>query len=627
MDTTNVGKLLVDDALPEDLRKPEYAFDKAGMHELMRQVAEKYPDQYRDILHKLSEVGRDSVYTTGASVSLSGLRSSPAKEAIMGPARQQLAQIVNNDKLSDKDREKAIVDTLLPLNQRLQDDLFAEAKHENNPYYLQLISGARGKKSDYNSLRGADLLTADQSGRVIPIPILHSYAEGLDPVEYWAGMYGQRKGGIDVKDSTAQSGYLGKKLVNATHRIVVTKEKPDETRVLTGLPVSPKDKDSVGAILAKSAGEYPAGTLLTDKILKDIDKNGEDEIVVHSPMAEQTEDGGISRLAAGKRDRFGLSEIGDNIGIPASQSISEKLSQSALGSKHISGVANIKKENAGLDVIQRLVEAPEHFPEAGPLAEEDGVVNAIDDAPQGGRFITVGKTRHYAHSDLDPVVKVGDRVEAGDSLTDGLPHPVDLVRHKGIGEARRLYLKYFGDVLRASGAPTHRRNLEAVVSGLINHAVVTDPDGIGDHVPDDVVSYNQLAHGYKPRPDAKLSSPSSAVGNYLEEPALHYTIGTKVTRKVADHLKRHGIQDVHSHPEPPGFSPHLQRGILGVHSDPDWQTALSGFYTASSFQRNLARGAVSDPNSTSYVPAAAAGTDFGKHLKETGTYGPDLPGS
>ena len=39
----------------------------------------------------------------------------------------------------------------------------------------------------------------------------------------------------------------------------------------------------------------------------------------------------------------------------------------------------------------------------------------------------------------------------------------------------------------------------------------------------------------------------------------------------------------------------------------------------------VSRGAESDPNGTSFVPALAAGADFGKHLGTTGKYGPDKP--
>lgn len=633
---TSVGHLLLNDALPEDLRRPDRVLDAKGIQDLMREVAERYPDRYKDVLKNLNDIGRSAAWNEGTSVNLTSLRTSPAKEKLLAVAKQQIQQIVDNDSIPANKKDDAIVNTLLPLGQELQNALFEEAKQENNPFYLQLISGARGKKSDYNSLRGADLLTSDHTGKVIPVPIWRSYAQGLDPVEYFAGLYGQRRGMIGTKFAVGDAGFLNKQLVNAAHRLVVTRESPDATRLPVGLPVHPGDKDNAGSVLAHpitipASGKIaerviPAGTTLTSHILKDLDSRGIDEILIHSPLTESTPDGGISRFAAGRRDRFGLSKIGDNVGIASAQSIGEKLSQGMLNSKHTSGVAGTEKINRnGFEYLNRLIQAPETFPEAGPLAPMAGQIKGVDKAPQGGHYITIGDHKLYVHPGITPTVKPGDTVDQGDDLTDGVPHPVDLVHHRGLGEARLVYTNLLKEALDNSGISTHRRNLEAVVSGLMNWAKVTDPDGIGDHVVDDVVSHNQLSHAYKPRTTSTLTPVRQAIGRYLEEPALHYTVGTRLTRKVADRLDKHGVKDIHTHEEAPGFAPHMQRGLLGVHEDPDWQTQLSGFYTTSAFQKSVARGAESDPNSTSFVPALARGTHFGDSLGETGHYGKTPP--
>lgn len=634
--STHVGNLLINDALPEDLRKAEgYKLDKAGTHALLREVAEKHPDKYKDVLKALNDIGRSSAFSTGTSVSLSALRKSQAKQSIIGEARAKVDQLIDNEAIPQEEKDKAIKEMLLPLGPKLHEALYEEAKKEGNPYFLQIESGSRGKKSDYNSLRGADLLVADHTGTIMPMPIFNSYADGLDPAEYWASGYGQRAGQVKVKFATGDAGFAAKQLVNAAHRLVVDKEQPHPTRLPVGLPVPTADKDNVGGVLAAPAKlgnqVIPAGTTLTAKHLADLKDAGTDEIVLHSPLTEPSENGGISRLAAGRRDRFDLSRIGDNIGVPAAQSIGEKLSQGTLSAKHSGGVAKSKKDREGFELFNRMLQAPEYFPETGPLAHVSGQVVSVEKAPQGGHHITViGKPsgdgsvsehRHYANEGIEPTVKVGDRVEAGDSLTDGLPHPVHLLQHHGIGEARRVYMGHLGEILANTGAPTHRRNLEAVVAGLLNWTKVTDPDGIGDHVPDDVVDYNQLTHNYKPRPDAQLQKVGDSHGRYLEEPALHYSIGTRVTPKVALHLSKHGIKDIHTHHRPPGFEPHMARGVMGVHADPDWQTQLAGFYTTSAFERSAQRGAESNPNSTSFVGALAKGTDFGKNLSTTGRYG------
>jgi hypothetical protein len=222
---------------------------------------------------------------------------------------------------------------------------------------------------------------------------------------------------------------------------------------------------------------------------------------------------------------------------------------------------------------------------------------------------------------VNPIVKEGDHLEQGDEMSDGTPHPEQLLRLRGIGEARRVYLGHFREALTASGAGANRRNIEPVVTGLMNWARVTNLDGIGDNIYDDVVPFNRLVSQYKPRAQAKEQDPEKAVGQYLEEPALHYTPGTRITKKVAKKLKTWGITSAFTHPDPPDFEPQAVRSMLGVYHDPDWRTRLLGFYTSAAFMDAVHRGATSDTESTSYAAAMAKPSVLGKHLSTLGKYG------
>lgn len=616
---TNVGTIIVNKALPEDLRQPNYKLDKKGVHELLQKVADKYPDRYQDILHSLNELGRTAGWTEGVSVSLSGLRASKAKAQIMAELQPKIDAIRDDDTITDTQRADAIRALLIPYVSKMQGALFDESKAENSPYHLQIASGARGKKSDLSSLRGGDLLVEDQSGKLLPIPILKSYAEGMTPADYFAASYGQRKGQISVKMSVADAGYLSKTLINGAHRLTVTKEAPDATRLPVGLPIGVSDPELVGQVLGHDAGKYKAGTLITTKVKDDLAEDGVDEVLVSSPMTELTSDGGVSRWAAGRRDKPGMNNIGDNIGIASAQAIGEKLSQGLLSAKHSSGVSD-RVSKSGVEYLYKLLGAPEHFAEAGPLAEEDGTVENIRKADQGGHYIKINGKEQYLNPGLIPVVKVGDKLEAGDDLSDGVPHPQQLIKHRGLGEARRVYSDALHEALNNSGVEANKRNVQTVVAGLMNWVRVTNPDGIGDNVVDDIAPANRLLHSYKPRQSATLVTPKHAIGKYLEEPVLHYTPGTRVTSKVQNRLDKFGIKDVTVHPDPPDFEPEFVRNVLSVYHDPDWQTRLSGFYTAKSFQNAVHRGASSDRNSTSFVPALAQGERFGKNLNTTGHY-------
>lgn len=278
-------------------------------------------------------------------------------------------------------------------------------------------------------------------------------------------------------------------------------------------------------------------------------------------------------------------------------------------SKHGGGVAGASKTQAGFPTIERLFSIPQSFPGGATHAQRDGMVNAILESPQGGRDIIVDNEPHYAGPDLDPVVKVGDRVEAGDPLTDGIERPDEYVHHKGIGEARRRFLDIFDKQAKGLNLKYNRRNLELVARGLIDHVQMTDETD--DHVPGDIVSYTSLEHGWQPRPGSRVDRPKHLEGQYLERPALHYTIGTRITPSVTKMLGDHGIDQVTAHASPPPFEPVMVRANDNLQNDPDWTTQMLGSGLYSSLLDSMARGATADPGGTSYVPALSQGVDFG----------------
>jgi hypothetical protein len=288
-----------------------------------------------------------------------------------------------------------------------------------------------------------------------------------------------------------------------------------------------------------------------------------------------------------------------------------------LASKHSAGVGTKKLALGGYEHINALVEAPESHELFSPLAGSDGVIEKVEKAPQGGNYIYLNKQQYYISPKYNPIVKEGQRVEAGDDLSDGIGHPNDLVRYRGLGQARRDYYKVFKEVIGNSGMNAHPRNIEAITTGLINHVMVNDAEGLGDFNPDDVVNYNRAFSKYSPRQGSEYKAPKQAYGMYLEEPVLHHTVGTRVNSKVIKDLEEFGIKDVAVHKDQPKFEPFFQRSLLALDADEDWITRLGGFYTGRGFQDSVQRGAVSDTNSTSWIPAVSKLTELSNKKKQT----------
>jgi hypothetical protein len=99
--------------------------------------------------------------------------------------------------------------------------------------------------------------------------------------------------------------------------------------------------------------------------------------------------------------------------------------------------------------------------------------------------------------------------------------------------------------------------------------------------------------------------------HYLEEPVLHYSVGTKITKSVADTMKRYGINNIQAHKEPPPFESEMVRGMANISNDPDWMTRMLGSYQERGFLNSVHRGLASDTSGSSYVPALARGEQFG----------------
>jgi DNA-directed RNA polymerase subunit beta' len=609
--TTTIGQLYINELLPDELRDYSRVYDKKSIAELLAKLAGRVsPDQYADIVQELSLLGLQTARgATRASFSLKDLQATKAKRQATDEIRQKVQHLMRTEKDPEIRNEK-IIEAAAAWADKLPELVYQEGLTEDNPFSLQVLSGARGKKGQLNSMRGTDLLYEDHRKRTIPIPILNSYSEGLNPVEYWAAAYGARAGTVSTNFATAEAGFFGKQLSNATHRLVVTDDDVDENLALA---VEGNDPDNIGSVLARDYGPYKKGTPITARMMKYLKRHK--NLLVYSPISAASKSGGIPALAAGIRERGMMSQIGDNIGLTATAALAEPISQGMLGAKHGGGVSKGKKQTlTGFDYLEKLVQVPKHFPSAATMTEVDGTVGKIEEAPQGGSYVHIGGEKYYVSADQDLSVEVGDKLEAGDSLSDGIVNPAQIVRLKGVGEGRRRFVKQFVKAMRDNDMPVHRRNVEVLARGLINAVRVQDENVIPGALPNDLISYDRLASMYQPRQGAMTGTPQKMLNNYLEKPILHYTIGTRVTPSVAKELKQYGFDNVIAHPEPPGFEPEMVRARDALSSDQDWLTQMSGFELKRTFLRNVQRGATSDIHSTSFVPALATG-EIGKGTK------------
>jgi len=275
-------------------------------------------------------------------------------------------------------------------------------------------------------------------------------------------------------------------------------------------------------------------------------------------------------------------------------------------SKHSGGVAGSDdKQVSGFKEMNQFIQVPENFKGAATLSTVDGIVTGVKEAPAGGTYITVNDQQLYASRGLNPLVKPGDKVTAGDMLSEGIPNPADLIKYKGVGEARRYFVNQYRDILKRNGAAVHRRNIEATARGFIDRVAIEDPKGYNGYMIGDMVPYNQFAADYEPREGAETLSVGMSKGRYLEVPYLHYSLGTRVTPAVLADLRDNGVTEVVTHKNPPVFSPQVIRARSILASDPDWMTQLAGENLKKNLLEATRMGSSSTAEGTSYFPAMA----------------------
>lgn len=620
---STLGQILVNRLLPEEYRDYNKTLYKKDLMNLLMRLANERGDEFKDTMFKLSQLSLHAQQENGGfSFSLPHMLKSPTAVKYESKFKEYMQSVLSNDMLTPQEKQKKIVDYGVKISKVQKEELLKEQLDKRNPIALAVVSGAKGSPANANSLLGSDYFYVNYSGEPVPFPVLHSYGEGLTPTEYSAGSYGARRGVADEKLAIRDTGALAKDLVRIVHRQMVTGIDGTDADESIGYGVDVDDTDSIGSLLARQTGPYPRNTIITNKILNDLENKGIKKLLVRSPIIGGAPDGGMYARDIGMREKNRLPVIGENPAIAAAQSMAEPLTQGALSSKHTGGVYGVtSKAVSGFKNIKQLLEVPEVYMGGATHSDDDGKVTDIVAAPAGGYIITIAGKDHFVPQGLEPIVKKGQTVEAGDVLSSGLPNPKKIVEHKGIGEGRAYFIKTMRDTFKDSDLKMNRRNIELLSRSLINHVQIND--FYNNLNPGEIVPYSTFAASYKPSEDAKSVDVSdSCVNSYLEKPVLHYTIGTKIRPSIINNLKEYGIKSILVSKNAPPFTPRMlsSRGFLK--NDPDWLTKMYGSHITQGFLDSVATSASSDTKGTSFVPGLAFDPHFGEQGKVKSLSGP-----
>lgn len=611
----------VSQILPPDLRQDTYDLGKKGMAMLMADVAAKYPDQFPTITQKLGDLGRRAAWLQGYTTGAEDTRPVIDTKKYYAQMDAELDKLRKDKTLTPAEFDDRRSEIMTRYSDLIERDTMDQAMKNRNAFALAVSSGARGNASHVKAILSTPGVFQDSKGRTIPLFVRNSFGGGVRPAETLAGTYGARTSVVSTKKATAKGGDLLKIMTQSTVNYNVTDR---DCGADNGIAADPLDPHVTGRVLARPVGDIPAGTVIDRALIGKLRQRGK-PIIVRSAMTCNAAHGLCSKCVGVQADgRF--PNVGESIGVTAAQAIGEPIVQGALNVKHTGGMAKGKRSFAGLNYISQFLSIPEEFKDRAAVSEVDGTVTSVEEAPQGGTYITVDGERHFALPGFAPTVKVGQKVEAGDALSDGLINPSDIVRLRGLGEGRKYYATRLMQMLKDSGQSPDSRNVEILARAALDNYMVDDPDEDSPWLPDDLVRESDLKAHYRPPADTADAPLEKAVGKYLQRPALHYTIGTKLTPSMISNLRTSGFDTLSVSSQTPWFHPEMKRLRVAAHDSDDWMASLGTSYLSSQMRNALERGDETNvAENYHFGPRLAFGADagaggFGENIERTGKF-------
>ena len=545
---TTIGRLIFNEIIPQDLgfvdrSKPENEFlleinglvKKKELKNLLERIMDIHgAEKIALVLDDIKELGYKYSTKAAMTVSVDDIKVPESRERLLAEAEDAVEAIRKNYRrglLTEDERYHETISTWEKTDKRLLDDeLFVGLSTFNN-IYMMADSGARGSRAQIKQLAAMRGLMANTTGRTIELPIKSNFREGLDVLEYFISAHGARKGLSDTALRTADSGYLTRRLVDIAHDLIVKEDDcckegqeipyMEVSKFEEGVEKIESLKDRItGRVVAETIVDSESGEviieenqlitkLLADKIVAELDKTKRESIKIRTVLSCKSKDGICAHCYGANMATGKLVGIGEAVGVVAAQSIGEPGTQLTMRTFHTGGVA-------GGDITQGLPRVEELFEARKPkgmaiVTEYTGTVKLYEEG--GKREISIIGDDKLALNQkpyLIPFgsllkVKDGDKVEAGDPLTEGSIDPHDILNIQGVRKVQDYLLKEVQKVYRLQGVEINDKHIEMIVRQMLRKMYIVDP-GDSDFLPDTTVGIVEfeetneklIAEGKKP---------------------------------------------------------------------------------------------------------------------------------
>ncbi|MGO3417004.1 MAG: DNA-directed RNA polymerase subunit beta', partial [Lactococcus cremoris] len=478
-------------------------FKKGYLGNIIAEVFKRYrTTATSEYLDRLKDLGYHQSTLAGLTVGIADIPVVEDKHEIIDAAHKRVEQITKQFRrglITDDERYNAVTGVWRDAKESLEKRLIEE-QDLTNPIVMMMDSGARGNISNFSQLAGMRGLMAAPNGKIMELPIISNFREGLSVLEMFFSTHGARKGMTDTALKTADSGYLTRRLVDVAQDVIIREDDCGTDRglviadIATGKEmVEPLFERLVGRYTRKSVlhpetGEMIIGddTLISEDIARKIIEAGVKEVTIRSVFTCKTPHGVCKHCYGINLATGDAVEVGEAVGTIAAQSIGEPGTQLTMRTFHTGGVASSSDITQGLPRVQEIFEARNPKGEA-IITEVTGTVESIvEDGATRTREITVkGKTdtRSYTVGMADVLmVEEGEFIHRGAPLIQGSIEPKHLLQVRDALSVETYLLGEVQKTYRSQGVEIGDKHIEVMVRQMLRKVRIMD-NGSTDVLP------------------------------------------------------------------------------------------------------------------------------------------------
>ncbi len=375
---TTAGRVIFNEIWPEGLGFFNKAAGKKQLSDIIWRCYQVAGQQDTvETLDRLKELGFAEATKAGISIGISDMIIPKEKETRARRTPTSRSSMVEQQYrkgiITDGERYNKIIDIWTHAGDEISNVMFRTLEHnegrkELNPVFLMVDSGARGNRQQVKQLAGMRGLMAKPSGEIIERPITSNFREGLTVLEYFISTHGARKGLADTALKTADSGYLTRKLVDASQDVIINEM---DCGTVNGIVVSSiyEGDEEVVDLATRIIGRVSCETivdpvtkkkivkanqLIDEPIAAAIEKIGVESLKIRSVLTCESGRGVCAHCYGRNLATGQFVKLGEAVGIIAAQSIGEPGTQLTMRTFHIGGTASqtfkqpiIKAKNDG----------------------------------------------------------------------------------------------------------------------------------------------------------------------------------------------------------------------------------------------------------------------------------------